>query len=266
MTVAAPPRLRQCDPPPRLPWLFRLFRWYAHRYAAKHLHAVRLSKAGALPDGLDGPLIIVPNHPSWWDPLLSFNLTSLLPDRVHWGPIDAAALRRYRFLGRAGLFGIELGTTRGASQFLRTSGRILTDSRAALWIFAQGRFADVRERPPRLRAGVGHLLQSIQSGHVLPLALEMTFWDERTPEGLARFGQPLRVGLHQDWNAEHWTTAVEDALARTQDALAAEAMRRDPDLFETIVPGRAGVGGVYDCWRRIRAWARGERFWPEHGD
>ena len=125
----------------RWPWLFRLFRWYSRRYAAKHLHAVRVSKAGPLPAGHDGPLVIVLNHPSWWDPLLAFILSGLMPHRSHWGPIDATALRRYRFLGRAGLFGIELGTTRGAFQFLRTARAILADSRATLWIMSQGRFA-----------------------------------------------------------------------------------------------------------------------------
>jgi len=265
MTTAVVPRLRLCEtPPPRWPWLFHLFRWYARLYAAKHLHAVRVSKTGPLPARLDGPLVVVLNHPSWWDPLIAFILSGLMPDRVHWGPIDAAALRRYRFLGRAGLFGIELGTTRGALQLLRTTETILTDSRAALWIMPQGRFTDVRERPPRLRGGVGHVLQSLERGTVLPLAVEMTFWDERTPEALARFGEPLDVDAHRGRTTEEWTAAVAGELVRTQDALAAEAMRRDPDLFTTIVRGRAGVGGVYDWWRRLRAWSRGERFRPEH--
>jgi len=126
MTTAVVPRLRLCEtPPPRWPWLFHLFRWYARLYAAKHLHAVRVSKTGPLPARLDGPLVVVLNHPSWWDPLIAFILSGLMPDRVHWGPIDAAALRRYRFLGRAGLFGIELGTTRGWIQHSSRLGKRL---------------------------------------------------------------------------------------------------------------------------------------------
>jgi 1-acyl-sn-glycerol-3-phosphate acyltransferase len=265
MTTDLARRSRQCVLPAQWPWLFRLFRWYARRYAAKHLHAVRLSKSGARPTGPDGPLIIVLNHPSWWDPLLAFILSGLLPDGVHWGPIDAAALRRYGFLARAGLFGIETGTTRGARQFLRTATAALTDPRAALWITAQGQFVDARQRPPRLRAGVGHLARSLEHGVVLPLAVEMTFWDERTPEALARFGEPMDIAEHGGWLADEWTTAIELALRQTQDALAAEAMLRDPELFTTLVHGRAGIGGVYDMWRRLLAWSRGERFRAEHG-
>jgi 1-acyl-sn-glycerol-3-phosphate acyltransferase len=263
MTTALAPRLRPFELPPRWPWLFRLFRWYARRYAAKHLHAVRLSKTGRFPVDVRSPLIVAMNHPSWWDPLMAFILTGLMGNRSHWGPIDLAGLRRYRFLGRAGLFGIELGTARGALQFLRTAKVILTDPRATLWVMPQGRFADVRERPPRLRAGVGHVAHSLDSGAILPLAVEMTFWDERTPEALARFGEPIEIQGHRDFTTQEWTTAIAAALERTQDALAAESMKRDPNLFETIVQGRAGVGGVYDFWRRLAARIRGERFRAE---
>ena len=115
MTTALAPRLRLCTAlPPHWRWLVRLFRRYARRYAARHLHAVRLSKSGRLPGALDGPLIIVMNHPSWWDPLLGFILSGLMPDRVHRAPMDAAALSRYPLLERVGLFGVEAGTIRGA--------------------------------------------------------------------------------------------------------------------------------------------------------
>jgi hypothetical protein len=54
-------------------------------------------------------------------------------------------------------------------------------------------------------------------------------------------------------------------LEETQDALACDAMSHDPARFETVLTGSAGVGGVYDAWRRVRAAARGERFVAEHG-
>ena len=34
--------------------------------------------------------------------------------------------------------------------------------------------------------------------------------------------------------------------------------------FTTLIGGTAGVGGVYDRWRRLRARIRGEVFHPEH--
>jgi 1-acyl-sn-glycerol-3-phosphate acyltransferase len=257
-------RLTQDRLPPRWPWLFRLFRRYARRYAARHLHAVRLSKSGRPPTRPEGPVVVVLNHPSWWDPLICFVLSELFPDRNHWAPIEAAGLRQYRFLGRVGMFGVESGSAHGAAAFLRTSRAILADSRAMLWITAQGRFADVRERPLRLRSGVGHIAARLDRGTILPLSLEYPFWDQRAPEALARFGEPIGIVAARVQTAREWTDVIAGALERTLDDLAAEARQRDAGRFEVLVSGRVGVGGVYDTCRRLRAWLRGETFQAEH--
>lgn len=249
--------------PPRSDRLFRLFRWYAARYCAKHLHAFRLLRTGPPPQ-LNGPAIFVVNHPSWWDPLLMYRLTALFPKRVDWGVIDAAALKQYQFLGRAGLFGVEQGTPRGAATFLRTARAILQDDRASLWVNAQGRFTDVRVRPIVLRGGVGRLASEMPHVAVVPVAMELTFWNQRTPEALAAFGDIVAPGQPADWSADDWTARIGRALERTQDALATASMTRDAGLFDVLVRGRSGVGGVYDIWRRCTSWARGRSFRAEH--
>jgi hypothetical protein len=52
---------------------------------------------------------------------------------------------------------VETGSARGARHFLTTSQEILSRPDSALWIAAEGRFSDPRERPVRLRSGIGHL-------------------------------------------------------------------------------------------------------------
>lgn len=250
------------------PLLLSLFSRYAKGYLARHFHTVRLSRAG-FPDRtrLRGrPVVVYLNHPSWWDPLVGMLLAlSLFPGRRHFSPIDAAALGKYRFFERLGFFGIEPGTARGARRFLTVAQEILQSGDACLWITAGGRFADPRARPVRLEAGLGHLASRLRDAVLLPLALEYPFWEERFPEALARFGEPVSVG-DSSLSPEDWTAVLEEKLAATQDALAAEALVRDPAAFEVLLGGNAGVGGAYDAWRRLRSCVRGERFRPEHED
>ena len=80
----------------------------------------------------------------------------------------------------------------------------------------------------------------------------------------ARFGAPLVVESGRARPAAEWLNLLETVLAATQDELALESMQRDPALFEDLIVGRAGVGGVYDVWRRLKSWVRGEAFRPEH--
>jgi 1-acyl-sn-glycerol-3-phosphate acyltransferase len=243
----------------------RLFRWYARRYVRKHFHAVRLSKSGqAFPPASDEPLLVVLNHPAWWDPMICTVLSYLMAERDHFAAIDAEAVKRYAFFKRIGFIPVDTHSLRGAAEFVRTGATILSRPGRVYWVTAQGRFADARERPLAINSGVGHLASRLTSGAVLPVALEYAFWTERTPEALVRVGEPLRVADHPGLSGKDWTALIEDAMTRNLDALNAEAMSRDPAKFTAILAGKTGVGGPYDWWRRFKAMIRGEKFDPSH--
>ncbi|HJS87544.1 MAG TPA: lysophospholipid acyltransferase family protein [Acetobacteraceae bacterium] len=274
-------------------------RWYFKR----NFHAVRIARDG-LPAVVPGRSVIVcSNHPSWWDPALFALLTRMLfPGRAGYGPMDADALGKYRVLRRIGVFGIEAGP-RGAARFLRIGLDLLADPATLLWITAEGAFTDPRVRPVRLRPGIAHLARRTNAV-ILPLAIELPFWNERKPEALVRFGPPVnmqeaplppergerlgeggapakastaraspltptlspaRGGEGECSTVAVWTAAFEQALTACMDALAAAAMSRDPARFTTLLQGETGVGGIYDLWRRAAAWGSGRRFDPSHG-
>jgi hypothetical protein len=189
----------------------------------------------------------------------------LFPDRRHYAPIEAAALEKYRFFTRLGFFGVD-GTVHGVRRFLDVGRRILDRPDATLWVTAEGRFTDPRQRPVELRPGLGHLLRgAVTDATVLPLTLEYPFWDERLPEALARFGRPIAATAESTMTAADWTLVLGGWLQVTQEALAADALARDPARFELLSKGRVGVGLTYDLWRRFRARLRGERFRAGHG-
>jgi 1-acyl-sn-glycerol-3-phosphate acyltransferase len=243
----------------------RGFKRYLKGYLRRNFHAVRLARATRPVDPERGPLLIVLNHPSWWDPLVAGLLTDLFPRRTHCAPIDAAALGKYRFFERLGFFGVEQGTHRGTRTFLRTSLALLAQPRTALWITAQGRFTDPRERGVKLQPGVGHLVRGLEGGTILPLALEYPFWEERYPEALLRFGEPIPIGCGSACSVAEWLRRIESGLSAAQDALAIDSQRRRVEAFETLLGGRAGVGGIYDLWRRLKALLTGQRFEAGHG-
>ena len=249
----------------RSPATMRFFERVMRQQMGRAFRAARLAEPG-VPEAVrrlppERPLVVYSNHPSWWDPAFAMvMIPRQFAGRACFGPIEAAMLERYRFMRRLGLFGVEPGTRRGAATFLRTSRAVLAEPSRMLWVTAQGRFSDPRARPVALRPGVAHLMAALPEAVALPVALEYPFWDESRPEALARFGPALEG---RD-TASAWHARLEEALSATMDALAAQAVARDPSPFRDLLRGRAGVGGVYDLWRRARALASGERFSPEH--
>lgn len=268
MTGTGP--LHEHDLPPFSRPIHGWFMFYVRRYLRRHFHAVRLLRGDSpvpdRPDITGQPVIFYTNHPSWWDPLVFLLVgEALYPDRMNYGPIDAGALGKYRFMERIGFIGIEPGTWRGSARFLRMAKAAATRPDVIFWITSQGEFVDPRERPVCIRPGVAHAIESRSGGLVVPCAVEYPFWTERLPEALVAFGPAIRAAGADGRSAEEWESVLAGALEATQDRLSAAARRRDPAAFRTLLAGRVGVGGVYDLIRRTGAWCRGERFDASHG-
>jgi 1-acyl-sn-glycerol-3-phosphate acyltransferase len=232
-----------------------LFGFVVRSYFRRHFRAVMLQHGERLANAT-GPIIVYANHSSWWDPMVSTLLAQrLLPGRTHFAPMDAAALQQYPVLRKIGIFPVEMNSARGAAQFLRTSQAILqpTDgsSGGVIWITPQGRFADPRT-PLAFKPGLGALATRIPGLTILPLAIEYTFWDERLPETLLRFGEPLH--LREGVSSEDATATLAAALEQTMRALAADVQARDARAFRTLLRGGRGTGGLYALGRNLRAW------------
>ena len=248
--------------------LQRLFARYARRYLRKSFHALRVRDLRRLEVPDEVPIVVFMNHASWWDPIVGAVLTHrLAPTRRAYSPIDADALRRYRFFARLGFFGVTQGRLRGAREFLVTARRLCARERSVLWLTPQGRFSDVRERPPSLAPGLGHLAARLDAAVFLPIAVEYCFWEERLPEVLVLAGETIvSDGTIGPKGPKEWTEHFAAALASTQDQLALLSRERRVDQFDVLVEGRAGVGFVYDAWRGLRAALTGQRFRRRHGD
>lgn len=245
-------------------WL-RFFGAVMVRQMRSHFHAVRVARPGPPPLPAGVPVVIYCNHPSWWDAAyVSMLATHVYAERSSFGPIDAGAIQRYGFMRRIGFFPVQPDSRAGAVAFLRIGQGLLSQPDALLWVTPEGTFTDPRRRPLVLRPGLAALLARMPHVAVLPLAFEYTPWNERSPEALARFGAPLEMGFVHQHSAGQIQVELTQALTGTLDALAADSITRDPARFVTLLQGRSGVGGVYDAWRRLRAWSRGQRFNVAH--
>ncbi len=244
------------------PALTAAFRLYVRYYSWRSFSAVRIA-AGTIPPPYPGrPLVVFCNHPSWWDPAILLLTLPTLLQRRGFGPMDATELQRYALFQRMGLFGVQPGNPRSAAAFLRIAAAGMALPGTCLCITAEGDFTDPRLRPIRLRAGVAHLARRHPEAVFLPLALEYSFWNESKPEALLRFGPPVQPT--GGTSVEAWQHALEAALTDTMDQLAAASATRNPAAFTRLYSGTAGVGGIYDAWRRTRALATGQTFHARH--
>ncbi len=244
-------------------WLAVGFAWYVRRYFRRHFNAVRIAQQGVPHLATDAPVVCFANHPGWWDPLVANLLHQrYFSGRTAYSPIDQRALAQYPIFRRLGFYGIEMQSLEGAKRFLSVTRTLLESPRTAIWMTPSGRFDDVRVRT-HFQPGLAHLASKVSGVILLPLAIEYTFWDERTPEALVEFGEPFvtATGLHPK---HEWPAILEERLAETQARLAEKAMSRDESRFDVVLDGSAGVGGIYDGWRQVSSWVKRSKFNPRH--
>lgn len=250
----------------------RVFDWYSQRLLRKSFSRTLLHIDGQPPDASltrGKPLLVYMNHPSWWDPIIAMVLgNQFFSDYQAFAPIDAEALEQYQFFRKLGLFGIDQRNDphvqrQAVKQFLKLAGQVLQQQNHLLCVTAEGTFRDVRQRPVQLRPGVAHLIRKHRDIIVLPLVVEYTFWTEKQPELLIRFGPPTPGSEYPDRPGDI-QSRLEADLAEQLDQLAAASLNRDPAQFTPLLMGRSGVGGIYDLYRSLRAKLAGKDFDPRH--
>ncbi len=252
------------------------FRWYIRRYLRKSFNTVGIAEplppalATALEDKKSA-IVVYLNHASWWDPLVSMHLAErLMPGWTLYAPFDAEALSRYPIFEKLGFFGVDQESRRGAAQFLRTSRAVFDTLGGSIWMTPEGRFVDPRQTDADFRPGLAHLVEHLardgREGYVLPLAIEYPFWEEKNPEALCRFGEPIVLTEHKDLDKAAWDALLEERLRSTQRELAAQSIARDTSAFRVLIGGEAGVGGVYEPIRWLHAKLTGKTYRAAHSE
>ena len=112
---------------------------------------------------------------------------------------------------------------------------------------------------------LGRLVAGLESGRVIPVAIEYPFGQERLPEVVILIGETIDLSCVPRHSASGWSELLASRLEAAQDRLAVHTVARNDAPFDTMLSGRRGVGVVYDGWRYLQARFRGETFRPGHG-
>ncbi len=237
--------------PTRVLWFAKLFA----RDLASSFHGVRL--LGTFPEPVDGPVVLLTNHPSWWDAeLYHWLAVTGFAGRRGFAPMEANNLARYPSLTRLGAFPTWPNSGyKGAAAFLNTAEQLLQEPDAILFIAAEGRFRDQRERPVEVMPGVAHLARRVPTATFIPLAIDYVFWRDRRPNLLLHFGKPMSSAMLEGASTREIVSRFCVGLETAMSALAEAGMSRQPLRFTTLLEDRRSSRAVYSLWQGATSYA-----------
>lgn len=150
-----------------------------------------------------GPVLVVSNHSSWWDPIVLQWLCHRVLRCDAFAMMDAKNLVRLPFFRKVGAFGVDLASARDGVRAIRYSAGLLDRPGRLVWVFPQGRETPV-SRPLSFRPGSAAIAR-LATTTVVPVALRYEMGATPKPELWLSVGEAFE-GKEQ--------TAQEAAVAR----------------------------------------------------
>ena len=171
----------------------RYLRWkYQRSFAAVHFNLT--GALGRLDPGI--PVILVPNHISWWDGFFCFEVQHRLrPGSGIFSLMLESELKKFPILRKIGCFGIEPGN---AASVRRAFGQfrdlVAANSYRTLTFFPQGEISPLRRRPLGFRRGIETLVQISGRVQYVPVAIHIEPLNHEKPTAFIYAGAPIDSG------------------------------------------------------------------------
>lgn len=166
-----------------------LFNFYIDPQFRKYFS--KFTVIGSLPEGYkNAPLVITPNHISWWDGFFIDRLNREIFGKKFYILMLEEQLKKYNFFKKLGAFSIVQGNGRSTLETKRYIDNILKDPETMLVIYPQGEIEPQDTRPLDLKPGISLLLRDAPDETIiLPAGFRIEYAEQKLPGIFARFGE-----------------------------------------------------------------------------
>ncbi len=223
----------------------RIFEVYLRSLFRRHFHSLAL--LGDIPAvHSELPVLLLPNHSTWWDGFFAFALNKQLFKRPFYLMMLEEQLQKYRFFTRLGAYSVRPGSPRSVAETLQYTASVLSGQPPPLvCMFPQGELLPSHIRPLGYRRGAEHILTRAKAPlTIVPLAIRCEFLGEQLPDVFFLFGSPLVCNASSAPNAELLETVQHNLLADLQQRIIAG------ERGHTLLKGGVSINSVVDVLRR----------------
>lgn len=171
-------------------WSDILLSFYLKKIFKQHFN--QISVLGNIPDPApDLPLLILPNHSTWWDGFLVYLLNKKIFNRPGYLMMLESQLSKYQMFSGIGAYSINQKKPKDILASLSYTVSLLNQPvvpRSLVCIFPQGELLPWATRPLGYQKGLEWILYRYgKMVNLLPLAIRLEFKDAQRPEVFLKF-------------------------------------------------------------------------------
>lgn len=146
-------------------WAKLIFHLYIMRLLKRSFHA--FYQTGPVPEVLsEAPILLLPNHNTWWDGFLVYFLNSVLYKRPMYLMMLERQLKKYPFFSRVGAYGIEPNHISSLKKSLLYTIELMEQKNPKpplICIFPQGELLPWRPQPLNFKPGIEWIVKNIKN-------------------------------------------------------------------------------------------------------
>lgn len=218
-------------------WADRAFGIYIRGQFRKHFHAFHLLGTEPMVDE-NLPLILVPNHSSWWDGFFVYHLNKTFFQRKLYLMMLESQLKRYPFFQKLGAFSIDQKNPKKILDSLKYSTLSLKmeGNNCLLTIFPQGELL-----PDYAALKLNNGLEKVISWYgaklnVLPLSMKIIHLKEQRPQFFFSFGKNI-IASKNDFSLRELKLNLEKTMAHVRESIL------NNEHGKIIFKGKRSAGG-----------------------
>ena len=204
-------------------WADFIFQPYLSGLFRRHFHTIQLlGGQPKIPSHL--PLLLLPNHSTWWDGFFVYLLNKRIFHRTAYLMMLEEQLSKYKFFAKIGAYSIEPKHRQGIFESLEYTLEVLNQGTPLVSIFPQGELLPWHTRPLGYKRGVEWILRAYRKPiAVLPLAIRTEFLGDKRPKVFFLFGD-VHSFDPDTFHGMDWLEKTESALL---DDLALRILRQE---------------------------------------
>lgn len=188
----------------------------------------------------DTEVLILANHSSWWDGLITFYLTQTVCPYNSYAMMSEKGMKEFPFFKRIGAFSVDVEKPRAIVETLAYAKGLLHDQKA-VWMFPQGAEQPLEKRPLEFKTGSAHLATSNKKLTIYTVTYYYTMSHEQKPRLYIEISSPVQSVQFSDQSRQEVTTLLEatmtNQLNQQRDHIASE----DTSDYNVLLSGNRSV-------------------------
>ena len=217
--------------------------WFEKIFAAYNSNLLRRRFNSLQVSGLDFlhkrdknlPLLIYANHSSWWDGLVSFQISREVKLDSFW-MMEEKHLRKLGLFRKLGAFSIVREKPREAIKSIDYAADLLQKKpNRAVWIFPQGEILPNDIRPLNFYNGLSKAIGKIRNCYAARIAMRFEFLGEFKPDIFVKIDEPEIFCEDENFVSKKTTGIFEEKLTETLNTLKAQVLTNNLDNFQNLL-------------------------------